>query len=250
MRLWCLLIILGVGRCFSPGSVLFAADEPTGGIQGTILFKGEIPKPEVLVDGKKNPMCGPQGVLSESLVVNPRTMGLKNVFVYMVKRPDGYELPEAKPADQNVVLDQINCRFEPHALIVRTNQTLLAKSQDGFVHNLRTASVRNMGVNLLVHAEDRDGVPIQFNVSEKVPVPAKCDIHSWMESRILIVDHPFAAVTGDAGEFQIADLPVGQHEFNIWHEKVGYLHRNLKIEVKADEATTLETIEVPAEKFK
>lgn len=250
MRLWCLLIILGVGRSISPGSVLFAADEPTGSIQGTILFKGEIPEPEVLVDGKKNPMCGPQGVLSESLVVDPKTMGLKNVFVYMKKKPAGYELPEVKPEDQNVILDQMNCRFEPHALFVQTNQSLIAKSNDPFAHNLRLSPVRNGPSNVTLQALDRKGQQINFKIPEFLPIPVQCDIHAWMRGNILILDHPFAAITDEKGKFEIPDIPAGKHEFTIWHEGVGYVEKKVVIEVKADEATTLETIEVPAEKFK
>ena len=60
-------------------------------------------------------------------------------------------------------------------------------------------------------------------------------IHVWMGAYILIVDHPYAAVTGKDGRFEIRNLPVGNHEFRIWHEAVGYLEKKYVVTIKEGE---------------
>jgi hypothetical protein len=42
-----------------------------------------------------------------------------------------------------------------------------------------------------------------------------------MKSYIGIVDHPFFAVSDDAGHFEIKGLPAGTYLVEAWHEKLG-----------------------------
>jgi hypothetical protein len=49
---------------------------------------------------------------------------------------------------------------------------------------------------------------------------------------VLVVDHPFAAVTDERGAFEIPDLPAGRYNFRVWHERVGLLDKQLAVEIK------------------
>ena len=49
-------------------------------------------------------------------------------------------------------------------------------------------------------------------------MPVVCNIHPWMKAYILSLDHPYMAVTGEDGTFEIKNMPAGQHEFQFWHE--------------------------------
>jgi hypothetical protein len=64
--------------------------------------------------------------------------------------------------------------------------------------------------------------PVKVAQSWAIPMPVVCNIHPWMKGYILSLDHPYVAVTGDDGTFEIKDIPAGQHEFQFWHES-GYL---------------------------
>jgi len=56
-----------------------------------------------------------------------------------------------------------------------------------------------------------------------MPVPIACNYHPWESAFVLPRDNPYAAVTKMDGTFTISKLPVGELEFQVWHEKIGYL---------------------------
>ena len=48
----------------------------------------------------------------------------------------------------------------------------------------------------------------------------------------VILDHPYAAISDENGNFEIKDLPVGTHEFNVWQESAGYLDKKYTVNIK------------------
>ena len=62
-------------------------------------------------------------------------------------------------------------------------------------------------------------------VAERRPIAVACDIHSWMKAWIMVFDHPFFAVTGPDGSFEIKGVPAGEQHLVVWQEKVGYVNR-------------------------
>ena len=50
-----------------------------------------------------------------------------------------------------------------------------------------------------------------------------CDIHPWMHGHVMIFDHPFFAVTGPDGSFEIKGVPAGDQNVVVWQEGVGYV---------------------------
>ncbi len=49
----------------------------------------------------------------------------------------------------------------------------------------------------------------------------KCDVHGWMNAYAGVLDHPYFAVTGEDGTFEIKNLPPGTYKLTAWHEKLG-----------------------------
>jgi|GEM_PF-501009 len=224
----------------------------TGTLTGTIVFDGAVPKLEPLVkkgDQKvKNPkVCSNHAVPNESLLVNENNKGIQNVFVYLRRAPKGVSIPQ--PGDP-VVLDQQNCRFKPHASVVRSEQIILVKSEDDATHNIHTFPSRNLSFNQSMSGRNRKGVSLICESSEVVPMKIKCDIHSWMEAYILPLDHPFGTLTNSDGRFEIKGLPVGKHKIRIWHERAGYLSdkKGYEFEIRENETTNI-SLKFSAEKF-
>jgi hypothetical protein len=52
-------------------------------------------------------------------------------------------------------------------------------------------------------------------------IPVKCNIHSWMHAYIGAVAHPYFAVTGPDGTFEIRNVPPGDYVIEAWQEKMG-----------------------------
>jgi hypothetical protein len=234
----------------------------TGSVAGQFVLEGDVPKLAPLVKQgdatvKNAEVCAKQSVPDDSLVVDESTKGIANIFIYLQKPPAGMpsELKESK--DKIVKFDQENCRFVPHALILRTDQSIEILSGDPISHNTHVYPIRQDGKNQVLAPNDRSGnVKWEFTMPEKMPTTVKCDIHSWMEARWLIIDHPYAAITDKEGRFKIENVPAGEHNFMIWHERAGWVFgaskRSIPVAVEADKTTQLgnaASISVPVANF-
>ena len=57
-----------------------------------------------------------------------------------------------------------------------------------------------------------------------------CDAHGWMHAWWVATDTPYFAVTDDKGNYSIAGVPPGEHQVEVWQEKLGT--EDQKVEVK------------------
>jgi len=228
-----------------------AASGDWGSIKGQVLAGGAVATLKPLVtkgdaSAKDSAVCAAQNIPDESLVVDAKTGGIANVVVYLQKKPAKIHSDLEKSKDAEVVFDQKGCRFLPHVLLVRTDQKVRVKSDDAIAHNTHTYPLKNKQENFIVSPSDRTGVAVpSVNIVERLPAKVGCDIHPWMQAWWVILDHPYAAVTKEDGTFEIKDLPIGDHVFTVWQEKVGYLEKSYKVTVKAG-ANDLKPIKVPA----
>ncbi|MFO0912330.1 MAG: hypothetical protein U0795_05210 [Pirellulales bacterium] len=202
-----------------------ASSAEWGDLVGTFVFDGEPPKPAKLDVNKDLECCGKflDILVDESVSVGP-TGGLKNVFVYLKSSP-GKKVtihPDLAQAAQPVVLDNVKCRFEPHALALWAgNQTLLVTNSDPIGHAAKMDFLKNAPVNSLLPAGAKQEFKLQNG--EALPTRVACGVHPWESAFLKVHDSPYFAVSDENGRFTIPKLPVGEWEFQIWHEKTGYL---------------------------
>ncbi len=45
-----------------------------------------------------------------------------------------------------------------------------------------------------------------------------CEVHGWMAAYVGVMNHPFFAVTGDDGSFEIGNVPPGKYLLEAWSE--------------------------------
>jgi plastocyanin len=230
-------------------SVLTADD--WGSIEGQIIVDGDIPEP-VLIHTKGAPIkdaavCATADLFENDLLIDEDSKGLANAFVFMYRKPKKIHPDLVTPSKDKVTFDQKGCMFVPHCLLVRAGQTVEVLSGDPIAHNTHTYPIRGTQNNILVAPGVREGsgVNISCPVGESMPHPVKCDYHTWMSAHWLVLDHPYAAITDATGKFKIENLPVGKHDFRIWHERKGWLDRKYKVTVTADEVTELKPVVVP-----
>jgi hypothetical protein len=232
-----------------------------GDISGQILFEGEVPTLKLAVRAgdptvKDPAICAAIDLNNNELLVDPKSKGIANVFVYIYHKNierNGIKIhPEAakiKDSEKEIVFDQKNCRFIPHVMVIRNGQNVRIKSADGCAHNTHTSAIFNDEFNSIISPNDRVGVLLDtLDVPESLPMPVKCDFHPWMKAHWLIINHPYATVTDKDGKFTIEKLPVGDIEFRIWHERNGYINRKYVVTVKEGK-TQLEPVQVPAKWF-
>lgn len=221
---------------------------PTGKLVGYIRVSGEVGSAgSIDLSGpgiRDREYCSQHTVPDESLAVGPER-GLKNCFVFLRDAPEGMgdsdELPE-------LVFDQQECRFIPHAMIVRTGQTVRVLNGDPIGHNTHTLTLTNSVFNQRNPVNDREGIELVYRKRERGPIQIVCDVHPWMRAYHLVVDHPVAALTDDQGRFEITRVPAGSQRFRIWHERSGYLERGLNVEIEADAETEVQ-LEFSLERF-
>lgn len=223
--------------------------EGFGTFKGVVKYDGTPPVMGIL-NAQKDPICfaNQDQIKDQSLLVNNGNNGIQNVFVYLSRAPAGAQV-EPAPEDP-IAFDQKFCTFLPHGMVVRTGRTLLVLNDDNTTHNTHTFpnSPRNRPFNQSVSPNDREGLPTEFAAAERLPVAVKCDIHAWMSAYILPLDHDFGAVTDENGAFEIPNLPAGEHEFVIWHERGQRLESKFSVTIQADQ-TTEETLTFAADRF-
>ena len=263
----CLLILVCVSlvsaaapEAKKPAAAPLLNDAGHGSVSGQFLLDGAIPKAKILVKkcdpaAKDGAVCAAGDLASDSLVVDPKTKGIQHIFVYIRKVDKTKIHPKLKSsAKPEVVFDQKGCRFTPHTLLVRTDQSVVVKSADNCAHNTHTYPVRNKADNFIINANNRTGLKFKYPVAEFLPTTVKCDIHPWMKAYWLVLDHPYMAVTDASGRFTVTGLPPGTYEFRCWHEMMGYVaagsKRGFSVTIKANQTTQLPATKVPVAKFK
>jgi hypothetical protein len=203
-------------------------------IKGQVVFPAGKPIPErkkLEVSQDKEHCLSKGPILDESVVVNPKNRGIKNVVVWL--RPDD-ENPKAPfpkekvhPADAQrkpaeVVIDQPCCMFTPRITIARVGDTIVVKNPAPVAHNFFFTSTANGDHNPTIPKESAWKMPEPLK-PEASAIPYKCSIHPWMDGYVRVFDHPYYAVTDDEGNFEIKNAPAGKWRVVMWHEKVGFL---------------------------
>jgi hypothetical protein len=186
-------------------------------VTGKVLFEGTAP-PNAVINMTSDPACGAGNtgeVTSESILVD--NGGLQNVFVY-VKDGLGNKYIFDTPTE-SVTLDQKGCHYVPHVLGLRTTQPLDVVNSDATLHNVHARPEANREFN---QGQPMAGMKnaVTFTTPE-VLIPFKCDVHSWMHAYIGVVDHPYFAVSGRGGKFELRTIPPGTYTIEAVHEKLG-----------------------------
>lgn len=197
----------------TPASALAPIDPATAAtLRGRVLFEGKRPERSLLSLSAECRAHG-ESVLEESAVVNDDG-SVRNVLVHVVSGLEGRKFPAPTEA---AVLDQKGCVYLPHVLAVRVGQPIEIRNSDGFLHNVKCVARRNEGFNRAMPGGQGKPLTARFR-NRELSIAFRCDVHPWMGAWVHVLDHPFFAVTGEGGTFEIAGLPPGRYKVEALHE--------------------------------
>jgi len=116
---------------------------------------------------------------------------------------------------EHVRMVQKDKRFVPHQLVITRGTSVVFPNLDPFFHNVFSIykgkrfdlGLYEAGSSRSVEF-DRPGVSFIF-----------CNIHPEMSGIILVLDTPYYAVSNEAGEVRIHDVPPGRYQLNFWYER-------------------------------
>jgi len=155
------------------------------------------------------------GVPDESLIVG-EDRGIANVVVWV--RSKDIPVPPRDELLPPVTVRAENVRFKPRVLAFWNASPLEWVNESGSAINFNCAAI---AANRVVV----DGQRIEIDVKRTLgmPYPLTSNIQPWFKSYLLPLAHPYVAITGSDGRFEINHLPPGEWEFAVWHERVGWL---------------------------
>lgn len=216
-----------------------------GNIKGTVVYEGDVPARTALTINTTEQHCidSTKGAKSENLVVS-KGKGIQNVVVYA--RVRGHKVT---PLEENVKVDQKNCRYLPHVIVVPTGSTVDLTSSDPVAHNVHSHAEKNEAKNVQIAQK---GTVIPYTLTKAEAIKLTCDIHAWMSGYIVAVDSNFYAVTGqkddkdnfidpdtyekstDTGKFTLKDVPEGRVRVVAWHEELGTANTIVEVPATGD----------------
>ncbi|QDS86784.1 MULTISPECIES: methylamine utilization protein [Rosistilla] len=232
-----------------------------GDLKVKFVFKGAAPDADKIAVTVDKEFCGKHDLVDESLVVG-KDGGIQNVVVYAYDGRGGVKLPaihpdlEGKPNTHE--LANKDCRFEPHIVICKAGDTLNVTNPDPVGHNCNLAFLVNAAQNFTI--PPLKSKEVKLDNAEPAPIPVACNIHPWMQAKVVVLEHPYAAKSDESGTLVIKNLPTGKLAFRLYHEAAGRLsglevagsevnRRNVfEVEIKPGE-NDLGTVELDAKLF-
>ena len=158
-----------------------------------------------------------------------------------------------KSAEKQILLDNRDCIFQPHCLVIwHERQEFHIVNSDPVAQNVAFSPLGDAPANIVL-AVGADATH-KFTRKQNAPVHIACNYHPWESGWILPRDNPYMAISKKDGTFAIAKLPVGQWEFQAWHERTENLERlewpkgRFKVTVKAGQ-NDLGSIKLPSKMF-
>lgn len=223
---------------FIAGVVLAATSTPAraednGVIKGKVVFKGDVADyKRTKLDTSKDPNCKkakPKGIGSYKVILNKKTdpVTVRNVLVYV---KEGLGDRTFTAPTEPVELKQEGCEYSPHVLGIMAGQPLRVINGDTTNHNIHFLGQVNPQHNFTQPKKD---MKKDLTLVRESTFRVKCDVHPWMGCYMQVFDHPFFAVTGKDGTFELPNLPPGKYTIEAWHEKFGT--QTATVEIAIDE---------------
>jgi plastocyanin len=222
--------------CFSPektapasrGSVPRTEPRPAGAVTAVLLlFLAGVPLLAATVNGKVELRDSREAAVRKRLDYSGVVVSLNPVK------------PSNKLVDTHVTMLQKDKTFKPHVLAIAAGTYVDFPNDDPIFHNA-FSSYNGQLFDLGLYAP---GSTKSVRFSREGIVRVFCNIHSSMSAVIVVLPTPYFATTKRDGTFQIPNLPAGDYQLTVFHERATEATLNaLARHVTVDQTATLPPI--------
>jgi hypothetical protein len=214
-RVWVLflLALCCAGKAGAQSEYTTITVDNGGTITGTVKWAGPIPKIPKLPVTKNADLCDPDSLKVRDLerLEIDSDGGVANTVVFLrdITKGKAMDLPDARQH-----LDQHTCRYVPHIMLVPQGGKLQIKSSDPVLHTVQMSGAASNSIPFPFQNQF-----ISVTLQRNGVVELKCNAgHVWMNANVIVVKHPYYAVTDEHGYFKLSDVPPGEYEIVAWHE--------------------------------
>ena len=191
---------------------------PAGTIRGIVRLEGALPPAAVEPIKEHQEVCGRDVSLPRLLLGDKN--GVRDTFVYL----DGVEDGPSFPRPQSVLVDQRQCQYSPHVMIVPVGTKLEITNSDPILHNVHGLEMTDQGLQTIFNiAQPVRGQRLTVEPALMKPgiIHLACEAgHAWMNAYVFVASHRYVTITNQSGEFVMPQVPPGTYRIKMWHEGV------------------------------
>jgi plastocyanin len=161
--------------------------------------------------------------------ISGQVSGVAGLSVVYVDTVAGKTFPAPT---QHPVIDQKGLVFQPHVTAVQVGTTLDFLNSDSVAHNVFWTSIggnKKLSHNLGTWPK---GERKSFKFDTPGAVPILCNVHPEMSAYLVVVPTPYFAVSDQAGNYKIENVPDGSYTVQAWHE--GAKNQSKPVSVSGD----------------
>jgi plastocyanin len=201
-----------------------ASAGPVGRIRGLVRLEGDAPPQAFEPIAENQNICGDRVPVTRLAIGKDK--GVQHAFVYL----EGVQSKQAFHPRESLLVDQKDCQYVPHSLIVPAGSKIDITNSDPILHNVHAHQVTGQGQTTLFNiAQPVRGqrTTVESSLTPGI-VYLTCEAgHPWMSGYVFVANHPYVTISDNNGEFAIEDVLPGTYRIKMWHEGVR-LRRNIK----------------------
>jgi len=225
----------------APGQA-YRAIQVVGGarLTGTVDFEGVIPHDSTITLPADQAGCG-QTITPRSVENTGTKIG--GAVVWLTDIRSGKPLP----IQRRFELVNEDCQLSPHVQAVFAPGTLNVASEDVAMHRNRIINVGTGETEGIAPFNDNgEVVPFDRLLDKPAQLEVICELHPWSKAHIVVLDHPYVAMSAKGGSFSIDDIPAGTYHVKAWHPSLGVAEQTVTFAAGQPASVALKLAPAPA----
>jgi hypothetical protein len=194
-----------------------------GRITGTVEFDGAFPADTVVQLTSNDIGCGPSVTDHR---IDRAGSHVAGVVVWVTDIREGKPLP----IERRFEITNEDCVIDPRVQAVVAGGTLDVISADVAAHTNRIVNVGTGELEAVAPFNDNGQVvPFDRLLTKPAELEVTCEVHPWTRAYVIVLDQPYFAITGKAGDFSIDGLPPGTYHLRAWHPVLGFVDQTVSV---------------------